>query len=309
MNGSKISVVATGGTIACEQDATGALVPRRTAEQLVEAAGVEVPVIAVNARALDSSSMTLADIDDLAATVRAQLEDPEVAGVVVTHGTDSMVDTAFALDLFHSDSRPVVFTGAQRSADAEDPDGPGNLRAAIDYAARGGDPGHGVVVAFGGHIHPARGLVKSDTHALDAFRPTYAGTFNGLQRPAPIAPVLLAGVRIPIVSAWAGAAPDLINAVIDMRPDGIVVEGMGSGNVSEQMGQAIERALHAEIPVVVTTVVPRGKVEFAYGGAGGGSTLGQAGALPGGWLRASQARIALAAAVSAGIDPGELIGD
>lgn len=108
MKTSEIAVVATGGTIACEADDSGALVPRRTAAQLIESAGVHVPCRPVDVRALDSSSMALADVDALVATVHEQLADPSVAGVVVTHGTDSLTETAFALDLFHSDPRPVL---------------------------------------------------------------------------------------------------------------------------------------------------------------------------------------------------------
>lgn len=316
MNALEIAVVATGGTIACEADETGALVPRRTAAELIESAGITAPCRPVDVRALDSSSMTLTDVDALIATVHEQLADPSIAGVVVTHGTDSMVETAFALDLFHTNpAKPVVLTGAQRAADADAPDGPGNLRAAADYisGAVSGDAtdrhrASGVVVAFGGSITPARGLVKADTHALDAFRPTAGSSGDeNPPRPAPIHPVQLSGMNIPIVAGWAGADGDIVDAVIGMAPDGIVVEGMGSGNVSEQMGQALHRALDAGIPVVVTTVVPHGKVEFAYGGAGGGATLGDRGAIPAGWLRAGQARIALAAALSAGIDPRTLI--
>ena len=134
MNALEIAVVATGGTIACEADETGALVPRRTSEELIESAGITAPCRPVDVRALDSSSMTLADVDALIATVHEQLADPSVAGVVVTHGTDSMAETAFALDLFHTNpAKPVVVTGAQRAADADTPDGPGNLRAAADY--------------------------------------------------------------------------------------------------------------------------------------------------------------------------------
>lgn len=308
MKTSEIAVVATGGTIACEADDSGALVPRRTAAQLIESAGVHVPCRPVDVRALDSSSMALADVDALVATVHEQLADPSVAGVVVTHGTDSLTETAFALDLFHSDPRPVVVTGAQRAADAEDPDGPGNLRSAVHHIVSGGDLSKGVVVAFGGQILPARGLVKADTHALDAFRPTAGKDAVAPVRPDPIAPVTLAGMNIPVVAAWAGADGAVVDAVTGMDPDGIVVEGMGSGNVSEEMGQALLRAIDAGIPVVLTTVVPGGKVEFAYGGAGGGATLGDHGAIAAGWLRAGQARIALAAAVAAGVDPLVLIG-
>ena len=317
MNTSEIAVVATGGTIACVADETGALVPRLSASELIESAGIDVPCRPVDVRALDSSSMTLADVDALVATVHEQLADPAICGAVVTHGTDSMAETAFALDLFHrSPEKPVVVTGAQRAADASEPDGPGNLRAAVDFIANRTagtganiDPGSGVMVAFGGKITPARGVIKADTHALDAFRPTGGAAGDRPARPAGIGAVPLGEMNIPIVTGWAGAEGDIVDAVVSLNPDGIVVEGMGSGNVSEQMGEALQRALNAGIPVVITTVVPSGKVEFSYGGAGGGATLGARGAIPAGWLRAGQARIALAAALSAGVDPATFIVD
>lgn len=309
-----VALIATGGTIACTRDESGALRPTLNATELVEMSGHNggVEIRCIDVRSLDSSSMTLHDVDSVINMVHSQLQDPQVCGVVVTHGTDSLVDTAFAVDLTHADPRPVVFTGAQRPADDPDPDGPVNLRAAIDYASADVDAADtatslskGVVVAFGGQVRPARGLVKADTDNADAFASTWE---LPVIRPDAIAPTRLAGLRIPVVAAWAGAGDGIIDAVVAAKPDGIVVEALGSGNVSDQMGLGIARAIANGIPVVVTTAVPFGPVEFAYGGAGGGNTLGELGAIPSGWLRASQARIALATALSAGIDPISLIG-
>lgn len=312
-----VALIATGGTIACTRDETGALRPTLNATELVEMSGHDssVDIRCIDVRSLDSSSMTLNDVDSVINMVHSQLQDPQVCGVVVTHGTDSLVDTAFAVDLTHADPRPVVFTGAQRPADDPDPDGPANLRAAIDYASADVDAADtvdaatslskGVVVAFGGQVRPARGLVKAHTDNSDAFANTWE---LPVIRPDAIAPTRLAGLRIPVIAAWAGAGDGIIDAVVAAKPDGIVVEAMGSGNVSDQMGRGIARAVDSGVPVVITTAVPFGPVEFAYGGAGGGSTLGELGAIPSGWLRASQARIALATAISAGIDPISLIG-
>lgn len=137
-----IAVVATGGTIACTTDDTGALVPTVSAAELVEAAREistpsDVEISPVDSVRLDSSSLSLTDLDDLLQRVHALLADDSIAGVVITHGTDSMEDTAMALELFHTGKKPVVITGAQRSFDHLESDGPQNLADAISYAANG----------------------------------------------------------------------------------------------------------------------------------------------------------------------------
>ena len=300
-----VLVISTGGTIASTTDATGARVPTLTCEELVSRSGTTEPVRTYDAASLDSSSVTLAEVDTLRSLVRKALDDASVTGIVITHGTDSMADTALALDLVHDDPRPVVLTGAQRPADADAPDGPENLRRAIDTAADPLRRGQGVLVHFGGDTLPARGLYKADTGELRAFA---LAADRPLPRPAAAPLAQLDGCNIPVIAAWPGADDALVDAVAASRPDGIVVAALGAGNVSEQMGTGLARALDAGIPVVISTSVPRGEVAFAYGGAGGGSTLGAKGALPAGFLRPGQARMALATALAAGVDPAPLLG-
>lgn len=294
-----VLVISTGGTIASTANARGALVPTLTGEELVARCGTTRQVRAIDVASLDSSSMGLAEIDMLRETVRTSLLD-DSASLVITHGTDSMAETALALDLVHSDSRPVVLTGAMRSADHARPDGPANLRGAIEVAATRRDTG--VLVHFAGETLPARGLMKTQTTAEHAFTLTSG---SPLPRPMAVPPAPLAGLNIPIIRAWAGADDALIRALGPI--DGLVLEALGSGNVSACMGGAVAKLLRRGVPVVVATSVPYGEVSFAYGGAGGGSTLGDLGALPAGYLSASQARIALATALASGVNPSSLL--
>lgn len=296
-------VITTGGTIACTQNASGALVPTRTAAELVAASGSGLPVRTYDAASLDSSSVGLGDIDMLRGLVSSALDDASVSSVVVTHGTDSLAETALALDLVHDDPRPVVLTGAMRPADHPHPDGPENLRRAIDVAADRLRRGTGVLVHFGGETLPARGLQKVHTSDLHAFA---LASERPLPRPVAVQPAPLAPLRIPIIRAWAGADAELVRAAAQLNPDGVVVEALGAGNVSDAMGEAIAGLLSAGVPVVVASSVPNGEVAFEYGGAGGGSTLGALGAIPAGFLRAGQARIALATALSSGVAPQTL---
>ena len=294
-----VLVISTGGTIASTANARGALVPTLTGEELVDRCGTTRQVRAIDVASLDSSSMGLAEIDMLRETVRTSLLD-DSASLVITHGTDSMAETALALDLVHADPRPVVLTGAMRSADHARPDGPANLRGAIEVAATRRDTG--VLVHFAGETLPARGLMKTQTTAEHAFTLTSG---SPLPRPMAVPPAPLAGLNIPIIRAWAGADDALIRALGPI--DGLVLEALGSGNVSACMGGAVAKLLRRGLPVVVATSVPYGEVSFAYGGAGGGSTLGDLGALPAGYLSAGQARIALATALATGVDPRSLL--
>ena len=294
-----VLVISTGGTIASTANDRGALVPTLTGEELVARSGTNRQVRAIDVASLDSSSMGLAEIDMLRETVRTSLLD-DSASLVITHGTDSMAETALALDLVHADPRPVVLTGAMRSADHAHPDGPANLRGAIEVAATRRDTG--VLVHFAGETLPARGLMKAQTTAEHAFTLT-SGT--PLPRPMAVPAAPLDGLNIPIIRAWAGADGALIRALGPI--DGLVLEALGSGNVSAGMGGAVAKLLRRGVPVVVATSVPYGEVSFAYGGAGGGSTLGDLGALPAGYLSAGQARIALATALATGVDPRSLL--
>ena len=300
-----IAVVATGGTIACTTDANGALVPTVSAAELVEAAREistpsDVDISAIDSVRLDSSSLSLTDLDDLLQRVHALLADDSIAGVVITHGTDSMEDTAMALELFHTGKKPVVITGAQRSFDHLESDGPQNLADAISYAANGAP---GVSIRFGGLTIPARGAFKAHTSALEAFQAT---TQKIRTRPTlPLTP--LAGQDVVIISAWPGAPRLLVDAAVASGINGIIVEGLGSGNMGSEMGEGVKDALDAGIPVLITTRVPEGSVTLAYGGDGGGATLAQAGALGTGTLRAGQARMVLLAALATDTDVSNLL--
>lgn len=298
-----VAVIATGGTIASTVNAEGARVPTLSGADLIRACGTKVPTRVIDTASLDSSAMGLRDIDTLADEAQRALSDEHCRGVVITHGTDSMADTAIALDLMLDDDRPVVLTGAQESADHPDADGPANLRGAIDHVPS--PTGVGVHVFFNGRALPARGLLKQHTSDHIAFALT---SDEPLRRPSPIGVSPLEGTDVVVAAAWPGASGKVIDAIVDTRPDGIVVEALGSGNVSDGMGAALTRALEAGIAVVITTQVPRGAVQFSYGGAGGGNTLGARGALPAGWLRAGQARMALIVALAADADPATLLG-
>lgn len=304
----RIVVITTGGTIACTTSSSGDLVPILTGEQLVQPVRDRFPdgnivVEVVDLGTIDSSDMTFADVDRINEAVHSALADPEVAGVVVTHGTDSMEETAMAIDTFHNDSRPVILTGAQLPFDHPESDGLGNLFEAIVIAADASAQGIGVLIVFGHAVLPARGACKWHTSDLLAFA---TNAPEEPVRPEPLPLAKLADVSVAIISAHQGADGSLLDAAVDAGAQGIVVEGMGSGNVSTKFADAIGRAIGKGLPVVMTTRVPRGDVFPAYGGNGGGATLARAGVIAAGCVHAPQARVILAAAIASGVHPQTL---
>lgn len=303
----KVVVITTGGTIACTADENGALIPTvdgptllaPVAQRFGDALSIEVRELT----RLDSSSMTFKDIDQILEACHDALDDTSVVGVVVTHGTDSMEETAIALDTFHQDSRPIVLTGAQKPFNHPESDGPGNLFEAVMVASDTSARDIGVLVVFGHAVLPARGCVK--WHAQDEL----AFATNGPEEPLradPVAPHRLAGVKVEIINAYPGTDGSAVKAALDSGAQGLVVEGMGSGNVGTAMAAALQSALQQDIPVVITTRVPRGEVAGHYGGAGGGATLAAQGAIGSTYFRAAQARVLLAIAIASGVHPATL---
>ena len=306
-----VVVLSTGGTIASTHDKTGAVVPTVTGSKLVEPLSgtfdkdkltLEVKDIAK----LDSSAMTLDDTDTIIEAVDKELQRDDVDGVVVTHGTDSMEETAIAVDTFQDSEKPVALTGAMRPFDDPDPDGPDNLALAVKTVTDPANEGRGTFIAFADRVIPARGAFKSDTSKADGF-----ANNNGKkqpQRPKALKYEPLGNTRVDIIAAYPGAPADLIQRSLDSGAEGIVIEGMGAGNIGDELAQAAKAAAK-KVPVVLTTRVDHGPVEGIYGGAGGGATLADAGVISSGTLRAPQARMLLAAAISTDTDPPKLFPD
>lgn len=279
-----VRVLTTGGTIASTRDEHG--VSRPGAALGMHADGIVVREV----MAKDSSTLNFTDLDILTGAVVDALAEDGCIGVVVLHGTDTMEESALIVDLFHDDERPVVFTGAQRTADHHDPDGPSNVAAAVAAA----QSGHGVSIAFGGRLLQARGAFKNHTSDLDAFRSA------ALPRPKAFPRQPIAGVRVDIVALYPGVDGVQIDACRAAGASGIVLEAMGSGNANVSIVQAVREAVAAGVHVVVTTRVPFGEVSPTYGGGGGGHDLLDAGAVFSRGLRAGQARIQLAVLVASG---------
>ncbi|WP_136684049.1 asparaginase domain-containing protein [Falsirhodobacter xinxiangensis] len=282
-----VAVIATGGTIASSRGADGAKPSLRGEDLLAGLPALPVRLRPVELLAKDSSALTLADMQGIVDAVRGQLQDPDIAGVVILHGTDAMEETSLLAHLQLAQGKPVVFTGAQFTSDHPDADGPGNLTDAI-RAVLAGAPG--VRIVFGGRNLPAWGAYKFSSDSADAFRglgePKLAGAL-----PAPVS------ARVDIVAIHPGGDGLHLRASLQAGADGIVLAALGSGNATADVVAAVR---DAGVPVVVSSRVPEGVLAPAYGGGGGGHDLALAGAVHSRLLRPGQARILLAALIANG---------
>jgi len=312
-----VTVLATGGTIASRSGAGRGATAEDGGADLVARldlpAGLEVRVRDVFR--VGGFRMTLDRVSELARAVAAELRDPDVAGVVVTHGTDTTEETAFFLDLFHDDPRSVVLTGAQRAADAPDTDGPRNLTDAVTAAASPGTRRLGVLICFGGQLFPARGTRKTHTLAADTFTNPSAGPLGWVHRgevalvgrprrgtALPLDAFDPSGVRVDVVPCYPDADATTLRACVEAGARGIVLEATGAGNANPAICAAVTDVTAAGIVVVTSTRVAAGPVMPIYGD-GGGADLLAAGAVPTGLLRPSQSRMLLAALLGIHRDP------
>jgi L-asparaginase len=318
----RVAVVACGGTIASEPGDDGAA-PEKTGEDLVAA----VPAVSDHARVTTTEVCSQPGFDvrwrDVLATAAAARDavGEGADGVVVTHGTDTLADTAFALDLLTDLGAPVVVTGAQRRLDEPSSDVPANLALAV-RAAADARFSRGVHVAFDDELHAARDVVKGHSNALSTMTSPGTGPVATFTRDAsrlvrtpercaavdPLADAIESASdvpEVPVIHSGTGVGAGAIERALDAGVGGIVVEGTGLGNVTAALGDALGEAV-ASVPVVVAGRPPAGPTEPVYGTPGGAVTLADHGVTFAGDLPAAKARVALALGLAAGLD-GERI--
>ena len=311
-----VAIVATGGTIAMKLDPnTGAPVPALSGEDLTAA----VPKLkdlatlrVIEFSNIPSDYMGPDRWPSLARAVEEVLADPAVTGVVLTHGTDTLDQTAYFLDLTLRSSKPVVVVGAQRNASDPDADGPRNLLNAVRQVIAADAPGKGVTVTMNGRINAAREVRKTHTSNVDAFNSGETGILGSVDEDRVVfhrAPLRRLGITLPerlprvdLIPMYAGADGGYVRHAVDNGAEAVVVEAYGLGHVNEAMHDAISGAVSKGVPVVIATKVANGRALPIYGFKGGGRTLQQVGAVFAGDLSGDKARILTMLALPAAKD-------
>jgi L-asparaginase len=294
-------VLDAGGTMTSRPDNHGALAGGASPDRLApllpgDADAVEIRQIFTGL----SEEMRYPDMAQLVRAICDAERDPNIAGVVVVHGTDIMEETAFLADLSVSCVKPVIFTGAQRPALAERSDAFGNLRDAMTAARHPGLARHGVLIAFGGRLIPAKQACKWHTTSPDGF-----AARNGdegwiregkvtppptVSRPPPL-PAVVPDDRVEAILLGAAASDRLVRAAVDAGCKGIVLSALGAGNAPAAVCTAVGEVARRGVPVLVCSRCPAGACAPNYSS---GRALIEAGAISAQTLGASQARVLLA---------------
>ncbi len=315
-----IAMVFTGGTISMRIDPlAGGAVPTLDARDILSAAkGIE-DVAEIRSEDWGRFPGPHMDADRMWA-LRARLieilAEDMVDGIVVTHGTDTIEETAYLIARSVRTVKPIVFTGAMRNLSELGWDGPANLVDAVRVAASAEARGYGVLLVMNGRAYSALDVTKAHTHVLDAFESPGLGPVAEVDDEAVIFRRALSVQRdvitpsalatpIDIIGAWAGADARLLDAVLPTAR-GIVISALGRGNVPPLMADALGRWRDAGKPVVITSRTGRGRVGQTYGYPGGGRRLGELGTIFAGSQRPTQARIDLMLALGAGLSGDEL---
>lgn len=305
-----ILVLHTGGTIAMSADAHGAVGPGASNPLLAldDQLDPEIQLTTEEAFNLPSPHMTPARMLALSKRIR-RAEENGIDGVVVTHGTDTLEETAYFLDLTLDSTIPVAVTGAMRSSNEIGSDGRYNFLTAIRTAASDGARGKGCLVVMNDEIHTARYVTKTHTTNVATFRtPTFG----------PIGLVTKAGIKffqelinqvacpidtvlpdVFLLKAYAGMDSTLFDALPETT-NGLVIEALGAGNLPPETLPGVQRLLDRGVPVVLVSRCFNGVAEPFYDYEGGGVQLQKMGVIFCAGLNGQKARIKLIVGVSAG---------
>lgn len=316
----KIAIIFNGGTISMKIDEKiKAAVPSLSAEEIMSMIpGVEeyAEIEAYTFSGMPSPHMTLETMLKLSKFTTELVEREDIDGVVITHGTDTLEETAYLLDLTVKTKKPVVVTGAMRSGSELGYDGPFNLATSICTAISDEAVGRGVLVCFNGELNSASEVTKANSMALNAFRTPNFGPIGIVDNDNVIFyrdanysekyDVSEIKKQVALIKCVVDMDSSYIDYLIEKGCGGIVIEALGRGNVPPKMVDGIKKATELNIPVVVVSRCFEGRVFESYGYEGGGKQLKDLGVIFGDTLPGQKARIKLILAINSGMNIHEI---
>lgn len=303
----KIAVVFNGGTISMKVDPRiQAAVPSLTGEEIMKmVTGIEkyAEVESFTFSNLPSPHMSPEDMINLSKYIKNILKRDDIDGVVVTHGTDSLEETAYLLDLTIKSNKPIIVTGAMRSSSELGYDGPANLSASICTAISDEAKGRGVLVCLNDELNCASEVTKANSMKLNAFQSPNFGPIGIVDNNEVIfyrdsikkqhIETDNIETKVDLIKCVSGLDSRFINFCIEQGDKGLVIEGMGRGNIPPKMVEGIKKAIEKGIPVVLVSRCFEGRVLDTYGYPGGGKELRNLGVIFGDNLPGQKARIKL----------------
>lgn len=309
----KVAVIFNGGTISMKVDPRlHAAVPKLSGDEIMAmVTGIEnyAELECHTFSNLPGPHVTPEKMLELSKCVQSYLERDDIAGAVVTHGTDNLEETAFFLDLTISSRKPVIVTGSMRNSSELGYDGPANLSASICTAISEEAKNRGVLVVLNGEVNCASEVTKSNTMSLDTFKSPEFGPIGIVDSNEVIfyrdrkvyrqhIDIDKVETRVDLIKCASGMDSRFIDFCIDQGDRGIVIEGMGRGNIPPGMVDGVRRAIDSSIAVVLVSRCYEGRVYGTYGYTGGGKGLRDMGVIFGANTPGQKARIKLMAALS-----------
>ncbi|MGL4730456.1 MAG: asparaginase [Clostridium sp.] len=303
----KVVVIFNGGTISMKVDERiKAAVPTLNGEEIMSmVTGIEehAEIESYNFSALPSPHVTPELMLELSNYIKGFLEREDVSGVVVTHGTDTLEETAYFLHLTIKSEKPVVITGSMRNSSELGYDGPSNLAASICTVTSEESKGRGVLVCLNDEINSASEVTKSHSMKLNTFESPEFGLvgivddnkahFYRESLDHDYIDTNVIETNVQLIKACAGMDGKLIDFCVENGARGLVIEGMGRGNIPPKMAESVKKAIDKKIPVVLVTRCYRGRVLDSYGYEGGGKDLRNAGVIFADSMPGQKARIKL----------------
>lgn len=302
-----ILFIFTGGTISMKIDPQlGAAVPFLSPEEIIAfVPGLErlTEFEIIDFARLPGPHVTPKKMFELSELLNRQLQRSDIDGAVITHGTDTLEETAYLLDLRLDSSKPVAVVGAMRNSSELGWDGPANLKSAVRVVLDAQSGGKGVFVVLNDTLHAASEVTKTHTESMNAFQSPNSGPLGVVDKDRIVWTSVLAGrvslpghpieTRVDLFKIVAGAGDRLLRCGVDSGARGLVIEGTGRGNVPPAVLAGIQHALDHDIPVVLASRCGQGRVLDTYGYVGSGKDLRRRGVCFGGSLPGQKARIKL----------------
>lgn len=288
----KIIVFHTGGTIAMEQDSSTGAVKPQGANPLL---GIQnnlfkdIEIIEVNPFNLPSPHITEQEMLYLKKEIDRRVIAENIDGVVITHGTDTLEETAYFLDLTVQANVPIVITGAMRSSNEVGSDGLHNFFSAIRVAMSEEAKDAGVLVVLNDEIHAAQNVTKTHTSNVATFQSPQYGplgivTKNGIKIHRKVLnrenfEIESITKKVPLLKAHAGMDELIFDALLHMPIDGIVIEALGQGNLPPKTIPGITKLIENGVPILLVSRCFNGVADDVYGYVGGGKHLKELGVI------------------------------